>query len=613
MLAYFPEIYPDELLYSVLARYHLHVCSRSAKQTMRGLFGTNGVRATVDLQSRIAALSQRIPADRGLCPDKLTKDTTLYLYYTAFVSEAVAESVMASLVDGPADGVFMRLGLTASVISAPERLRYCPACLGEMLDRYGEGYWKRSHQLPGVLVCPDHGMALADSSVSPHTHNQHEFVALNLHNCPPVVVLPAWVSDLRQMALLQDIARRSAALLNHVSMRSAHRDWGAYYLDAVRDRGFAKGRERVDQSLFQDAFANFFEPVVDLIPDGLGGDWPAAMVRKHRRIFHPLRHILFQMFLDKHQSQPRTALPFGSGPWECLNPLAKHHGQEVVRALTLRHEQGRVIGRFSCTCGFVYSREAGSERPPRVMDFGPLLDIRLKQKVMEGLCLRAMAREIGVDPGTVRLHASRLGLKVPWKDLPKRRALTMLPDRDSMRARWLDMQQNHADLSRRQLALLLPKERSWLYRHDREWLEQHSPTPLHKKWSDQRVDWETLDHHTATQLRKAAREITLEVPPRRITQSALERKLGWSRRMSKRQEKLPRSVGVLSVVTETIDAFRLRRIAWAVQELDRQALPTRAWRVRRLAGLPQRASPNVEAVLAALERTDRFLGKRATL
>ena len=83
--------------------------------------------------------------------------------------------------------------------------------------------------------------------------------------------------------------------------------------------------------------------------------------------------------------------------------------------------------------------------------------------------------------------------------------------------------------------------------------------------------------------------------------------------MSKRQEKLPRSVGVLSVVTETIDAFRLRRIAWAVQELDRQALPTRAWRVRRLAGLPQRASPNVEAVLAALERTDRFLGKRATL
>ena len=107
------------------------------------------------------------------------------------------------------------------------------------------------------------------------------------------------------------------------------------------------------------------------------------------------------------------------------------------------------------------------------------------------------------------------------------------------------MQQNYADLSRRQLALLLPKEHSWLYRHDREWLEQHSPTALHKKWSDQRVDWETLDRSMAIQLRKAAREITREVPPQRVTQAALERKLGRPRRMSKRQAKLPKSIGVL--------------------------------------------------------------------
>ena len=579
---------------------------------MRDLFGTNGVRATVDLQSRVAALSQRIPADRGLCPDKLTKDTTLYLYYTAFVSEAVAESVMASLVDGPADGVFMRLGLTASVISAPERLRYCPACLGEMLGRYGEGYWKRSHQLPGVLVCPDHGMALADSSVSPHTHNQHEFVALNLHNCPPVVVLPAWVSDLRQMALLQDIARRSAALLNHVSMRSAHRDWGAYYLGAVRDHGFAKGRERVDQSLFQDAFANFFEPVVDLIPDGLGGDWPTAMVRKHRKAFHPLRHILFQLFLDKQLPQSRMVHSFGRGPWECFNPLAKHHGQKVVQALTLRHERGRVIGRFSCACGFVYSREVGSRSSPRILDFGPLLDSQIRQKVAEGLGLRAVARYLAIDPGTVRLHASRLGLNVPWKSLPARHSRTLVPDRDAIRTRWLDMQQNHADLSRRRLALLLPKEHSWLYRHDREWLEQHSPTALHKKWPDLRVDWETLDRSMAIQLRKVAQEITREAPPQRVTQAALERKLGRPRRITERQAKLPKSIGVLGEVTETIDAFRLRRIAWTVSELDRQALPTRPWRVRRLAGLPPKASPNVEAALAALEITGRSPEERAT-
>lgn len=573
---------------------------------MRDLFGTDGVRATVGMQCRMAALSQRIPTDRGLCSDKLTKDTTLFLYYTAFVSEAVAESVMSLLVDGPADGVLMRLGLTASVISAPERLRYCPACLGEMLVRYGEGYWKRSHQLPGVLVCPDHGMALADSSVSPHTHNQHEFIALNLHNCPPVV-LPAWVSNLRQMALLQDIARRSAALLDHAFMRSAHRDWGAYYRDAVRDRGFAKGRGRVDQSLFQDAYAHFFEPVVDLIPGGLGGDWPTAMVRKHRKAFHPLRHVLFQLFLESHAPLRRVAPPFGKGPWPCFNRMAGHYGQDVVREIAVRREQNRVVGRFSCDCGFVYSREMGSKDSPRILDFGPLLDDQIRQKVAEGLGLRAIARCLVIDPGTVRLHAYRLGLKVPWKKLSERTVKTIARDQNSIRARWLEIQQIHRGLSRSQLAQRLPKERAWLYRHDREWLDQHSPTALRKKWSDQRVDWESLDCSIATQLRKAAQEIVREIPPQRVTQAALERKLGLPRWLSKRRAKLPKSINVLVDVAETIDGFRLRRIAWAVSELDRQTLPTRSWRVRRLAGLPPKASPRVEAALAALEIADRSL------
>ncbi|MBU2855894.1 TnsD family transposase [Acidithiobacillus ferruginosus] len=601
MLAYFPEIYPDELLYSVLARYHRHVCSGSPKHTLYDLFGETGVRATVGLQSHVAALSQRIPTDRGLGPERLTRDFTLYRYYTAFEPKSVGQFALASLVDGPADAVHVRLGIAASAISAPAYLRYCPICLGEMLSRYGEGYWRRSHQLPGVLVCPDHGAALADSAVSQGASNQHEFIAADQKNCSPVAALPSWASSPRQVTLLQEIAKRSAALLDHPPVRSRFCDWGAYYRSAVIDRGFGKGKENVAQNLLREAILSLLEPVIDLIPSGLGGDWPTAMVRKHRKAFHPLRHVLFQIFLDKRSPQRRPAPPFGKGPWPCFNRLADHYGQNVIHEIAVRHDQDRVIGRFSCACGFVYSREVGSRSSPRILDFGPLLDSQIRQKVAEGLGLRAVARYLAIDPGTVRLHASRLGLNVPWKPLAARHSRTLVPDRDAIRTRWLDMQQNHADLSRRRLALLLSKEHSWLYRHDREWLEQHSPTALHKKWSDQRVDWETLDRSMAAQLRKAAREITREVPPQRVTQAALERKLGRPRWMSKRQAKLPKSIGVLGEVMETTDAFRLRRIVWATAELHRQALPTRAWRVRRLAGLPSIASPSVETALAALE------------
>lgn len=607
MLAYFPEIYPDELLYSVLARYHLHVCSRSPKHTLYDLFGEIGVRASVSLQSHLAALSQRIPADRGLSPKKLAHDFTLYFYYTAFEPKPVGECVLTSLMDGPADAVHARLGISASAISAPTHLRYCPTCLNDMLLRYGEVYWRRSHQLPGVLVCPEHGTALADSAISQRSSNQHLFIAADQKNCPPVTMLPFWASSLRHVTLLNEIAKRSVALLEHSQLPSSFGEWSAYYRSAVIDRGFGKGKESLDQSGLKEAVSNLFEPLSDLIPGGIGDTWPIAMVRKHRKAFHPLRHVLFQLFLESHAPLRRVAPPFGKEPWPCFNRFADHYGQNVIREIAVRREQNRVVGRFSCDCGFVYSREMGSNDSPHILDFGPLLDDQIRQKVAEGLGLRAIARCLVIDPGTVRLHAYRLGLKVPWKKLSERTVKTIARDQNSIRARWLEIQQIHRGLSRSQLAQRLPKERAWLYRHDREWMDRHSPTALRKKWSDQRVDWESLDCRIATQLLKAAQEIVREIPPQRVTQAALERKLGLPRWLSKRRVKLPKSINVLVDVAETIDGFRLRRIAWAVSELDRQTLPTRSWRVRRLAGLPPKASPRVEAALAALEIADRSL------
>lgn len=39
-------------------------------------------------------------------------------------------------------------------------------CLIEDTQKYGEPYWHRMHQIPGVLVCPTHGFVLLDSSIA---------------------------------------------------------------------------------------------------------------------------------------------------------------------------------------------------------------------------------------------------------------------------------------------------------------------------------------------------------------------------------------------------------------------------------------------------------------
>ena len=56
MLSYFPATYPDELLYSVLARYHRHTCSTSPKWTMNDLLVTSrGVVEKAPMKDRAGA------------------------------------------------------------------------------------------------------------------------------------------------------------------------------------------------------------------------------------------------------------------------------------------------------------------------------------------------------------------------------------------------------------------------------------------------------------------------------------------------------------------------------------------------------------------------------
>ena len=54
MLPYFPAPYPDELLYSLLARYHRHTCSVSPKGTLEDLFGSRNVRVGLVIGMAVA-------------------------------------------------------------------------------------------------------------------------------------------------------------------------------------------------------------------------------------------------------------------------------------------------------------------------------------------------------------------------------------------------------------------------------------------------------------------------------------------------------------------------------------------------------------------------------
>lgn len=547
MLPYFPPAYPDELLYSLLARFYRHVGQTSPKRTLDVLFGNRSVRAGVLLQGHLLALSEELPPHRGLTPERLLADFTLYPYLTAFQPENVRRAVRDALFLGHAEWVTVRLGLAASRVQGATVLRYCPACRSDMLSLYGELYWRRDHQLPGVAVCPEHGARLRDSTVCPGTIGQHSFVAADEDSCP------RGASDAQDdVSIPWMVAKRCAQFLRSPPAPMPLREWGMHYHHELRQRGFGKGDDRIDQRRLNREFAAWSGE-----PEMPGTEsWPTAMARKHRKAFHPLQHVLLGLFLDAYAPVAEDP-PFGLGPWPCRNPLAEHYGQPVAQLAGTHHEGGKLIGQFSCSCGYVFSLAAVPGSKPRILDLGPLFRQHLRQLVAEGAGLRATARALGVDPGTVRRHAERLGLNVPWVPLKPRPHLPRSP---------------RAACSR-----------------------PPSPDPVPRR------DWPVLDGQLCGALRAEAERLKAFSPPIRASAAVLQRQFGRRDWLTSRLSKLPMTARALAEEAESVEQFRLRRIIWAAEELRRRNLPLKPWRLRRLAGLPEQASPRVEAALKAYE------------
>ncbi len=292
MLTYFPSALPDELLYSRLARYHLHTCSTSPKQTLDDLFGDRSVRASIDLQCHLGALSARMPAKARQTPHQLACSTLLG-YYSSYQPSAIVKQTEKAMIDGPAAGLHVRLGIAAGLRIPSYPLRWCPRCYAEAIKLHGEAYWRRVHQLPGVLLCPSHSEPLQNAAL-PEMRGQHAFIAASPQTCPrDTATLPDWVNNKPLTQLLSEIARKSARLLAHPIIFPDFDAAMHYCRRRLISAGLAQssGRLRVPQ-LMQTAQSKL-APLHKVFSQTRSVDWLIAMGRKHRHAFSPLQHFLW--------------------------------------------------------------------------------------------------------------------------------------------------------------------------------------------------------------------------------------------------------------------------------------------------------------------------------
>ena len=120
---------------------------------------------------------------------------------------------------------------------------------------------------------------------------------------------------------------------------------------------------------------------------------------------------------------------------------------------------------------------------------------------------------------------------------------------------------------------------------DLAWLNANSPKPKKPKSSVDRVDWSVRDNEILDRVQSAVDKMLMENKPVRITVGKIGTTLGCKALLEKHLDKLPQTRKYLDAVKENVEDFQIRRIQWAIAELNNNGEDIKEWKILRLAGL----------------------------
>jgi len=603
MLCHLPAPYPDELLYSVIARYLKHNGTANASAVTVQVFGRKK-RPCVDLPSSLDVVSKRTWLIWGMTGEEIADQLTLFPYYARYVSNRRVVRCVQELRSDNSSGLHARLGVSAWRVGVPKLLRFCPTCRTSDFDRFGETYWRRAHQIVGVLVCPDHGDLLieSDALVKPNSYGYVDATQSTAHIASPT----QGVLDKTDATKAFKIANRCRDMLRGQISPWLLDDMPTVYRKAALERGFSDGPFRLSQRKFENAFVAFFGEVLLARLDceiqmGKDTNWVRSILRPegHSVAFHPLQHSLVQIFLESVPLDVSNKIPFGLGPWKCPNPYGRHKETFPLKRISIRRlPSGEPVASAKCSCGFcfTFSRMSSTDlHLPIVKNFGglgPTWRSEAKRLQRKGLCTTAIAKKMHIDFRTAKnlLEGKSRARRVLSEQIEKwkqewLKLLDQVPNRRPV-------------LARKTNGRLYMK----LWRWDREWLLAQPRFGSSARAPSGRVDWTSRDMEWSKILRAAAQKVKASGPPRRVAPLTIIKASGLSESALSRPVRLPICCAVLKECSESsLDDARERRLLVAVDKACKKGWPRKEWALRYLSGLSGKdLSPRLNAVLEAL-------------
>jgi hypothetical protein len=306
MIRYFPSIYTDELFFSWIARFLEQMKFPIRGNVIRDLFGYTSYKAVIDFPSHLEHLVHQLSIEcTHLSVDELIDWHTLLPLFAPFLPSERLKKLRKDMQGNNGLAARLRSGIMASRIPLLRELQICSKCTNSDRNKYGETYWHRSHQIPGVKVCYEHKIPLAKLK---NDFYEDKFVTaehcLKQSKWSDVPILKCETHEL--ITIAEDVHW----LLEHPEIEAGADFVYKQYKDLLAEKGFMKkyGR-KVFTNKLKKAFYEYYPSKVltklncDL-DDYVEKNWLVRLVQMPRNATqHPLYHLLLMRFLGKSPAE----------------------------------------------------------------------------------------------------------------------------------------------------------------------------------------------------------------------------------------------------------------------------------------------------------------------
>lgn len=248
MRMYFPEIYPDELVYSWFSRYFVRSGCTNSRMLLSQLLYSKSNNPSIEFIGHLnAAAEQQITQVYSI--DDLILKHTMFPQYARFLPADKRKTALAELKSYcDPHNVFTILPRNEKELW----VKYCPRCAAEDRKVYGETYWHRTHQIRNMTICPIHKCKLVNSEVDIRSEKIFAFnpAEVTIKNVTPVLV-----DDMEQIKFakyVSDLFNMNIANSNESNIKAA-------IYNVITKTKYMKGKHRKMAQFSEDLQSYFME------------------------------------------------------------------------------------------------------------------------------------------------------------------------------------------------------------------------------------------------------------------------------------------------------------------------------------------------------------------